>query len=395
QPQEVHLALTGALGEMKVMWASMDGLQDPFVEYAPAEDDSGTWTRQPATMDTYTVPQNWYPAFTGVIYEANMVDLVPGKKAYKYRVGGLDAGSDVVRRSKEFTFSSAPEPAPDQKTTFATFGDQGTFMLLGFSTSAKLIELQDELGVDAVMYAGDLSYAGLSGDLTPFNNVDQKDEFGHIWDLWAIQNEPIAATRPVMTCPGNHESFYNWTAFTHRYKMPTNGNENFWFSYDYGNVHMVSISTEHCFESGCDQMVWLEKDLQAAVANRDSVPWIYDVDVIFQGHLHAYERIHPVNDKVVSVYPTKFEGESGSVDMYHSEGKGPVYVVQGNTGAMQFERWANPKPDFSAGLILDSNYSDTFGFGVITFANSTHLHYSNIPVTGTIGVDEFWIVKRV
>lgn len=124
QPQEVHLALTGALGEMKVMWASMDGLQDPFVEYAPAEDDSGTWTRQPATMDTYTVPQNWYPAFTGVIYEANMVDLVPGKKAYKYRVGGLDAGSDVVRRSKEFTFSSAPEPAPDQKTTFATFGDQ-------------------------------------------------------------------------------------------------------------------------------------------------------------------------------------------------------------------------------------------------------------------------------
>lgn len=270
-----------------------------------------------------------------------------------------------------------------------------------------------------------------------------------IWDLWAIQNEPIAATRPVMTCPGNHESFYNWTAFTHRYKMPTNGNENFWFSYDYGNVHMVSISTEHCFESGCDQMVWLEKDLQAAVANRDSVPWIvlnmhrpmyaseedmnidneyrlgveplalqYDVDVIFQGHLHAYERIHPVNDKVVSVYPTKFEGESGSVDMYHSEGKGPVYVVQGNTGAMQFERWANPKPDFSAvrfangyipprdrfskegaaalkGLILDSNYSDTFGFGVITFANSTHLHYSNIPVTGTIGVDEFWIVKRV
>ena len=53
-------------------------------------------------------------------------------------------------------------------------------MLLGFSTSAKLIELQDELGVDAVMYAGDLSYAGLSGDLTPFNNVDEKDEFGHV-----------------------------------------------------------------------------------------------------------------------------------------------------------------------------------------------------------------------
>ena len=53
-------------------------------------------------------------------------------------------------------------------------------MLLGFSTAAKLIELQDELGVDAVMYAGDLAYAGLSGDLTPRNDVDEDDEFGHV-----------------------------------------------------------------------------------------------------------------------------------------------------------------------------------------------------------------------
>lgn len=252
-----------------------------------------------------------------------------------------------------------------------------------------------------------------------------------------------------MTCPGNHESFYNWTAFNHRFKMPKNGNGNFWFSYDYGNVHQVSVSTEHCFEAGCEQMVWLEKDLQAAVANRATVPWIvinmhrpmyasedgmnldnefrlgveplalkYDVDVIFQGHLHAYERIHPVNNKVVTVQPNHFLSDHGLVDMYHSEGKGPVYVVQGNTGAMQFERWMNPKPDFSAvrfangyipprdhfspdgsaalkGLILKSNYTDTFGFGVATFANSTHLHYSNIPVTGDIGVDEFWVVKRL
>lgn len=180
QPQEVHIALTGSLSEMKVMWVSMDGLQDPFVEYAPLDDDSGLWASQPATTDTYSVPQNWYPTFAGVIYETNMIDLAPGKKAYKYRVGGLDSASNTVRRSKDFTFYSAPEPSPEQKTTFATFGDQGTFMLLGFSTSAKLIELQDQLGVDAVMYAGDLAYAGLSGDLTPFNNVDEDDEFGHV-----------------------------------------------------------------------------------------------------------------------------------------------------------------------------------------------------------------------
>jgi hypothetical protein len=256
-----------------------------------------------------------------------------------------------------------------------------------------------------------------------------------------------------MTTPGNHESFYNWTAFSNRYKMPLNGNGNFWFSYDYGNVHMVSISTEHCFEEGCDQMVWLENDLIAAVSNRQQAPWIvvsmhrpvycsdesqyeshspgakfqtaleplflkYDVDLVIQGHMHAYERIHPQVNGSVTVYPSIYRPEAGKrVDMYHASGHGPVYVGQGNTGAMQVERWIQPQPDWSAvrfanGFIpprdssteegrammqrdiLKSNYSDTFGFGVATFANSTHLHYSCIPVTGTIGQDEFWVVKN-
>lgn len=257
-----------------------------------------------------------------------------------------------------------------------------------------------------------------------------------------------------MTTPGNHESFYNWTAFTNRYKMPLNGNENFWFSYDYGNVHMISLSTEHCFEAECDQMIWLKSELERAQSNRETVPWVvvsmhrpvycsdesaydshspggtyqtlleplflqYDVDIVIQGHLHAYERVHPVENGIVTVTPSAYHPSLGQrVDMYHSEGKGPVYVVQGNTGAMQFEKWIHPQPEWSAvrfangyvpprdtttlegsdmlkGLILESNYSDTFGLGIATFANSTHLHYEVIPVTGTIGGDEFWIVKRV
>ena len=32
--------------------------------------------------------------------------------------------------------------------------------------------------------------------------VDEDDEFGHIWDLWGIQSEPFAATRPLMVTPG-------------------------------------------------------------------------------------------------------------------------------------------------------------------------------------------------
>jgi hypothetical protein len=86
---------------------------------------------------------------------------------------------------------------------------------------------------------------------------------------------------------------------------------------------------------------------------------------------------------------------------------------------MQFESWEQPQPAWSAvrfangyiprnktrstvdaeepsleGLILPSNYTDTFGFGVAQFMNATHLYYRNIPVTGDIGHDSFWIVKN-
>lgn len=142
--------------------------------------------------------------------------------------------------------------------------------------------------------------------------------------------------------------------------------------------------------------------------------------------MHAYERMHPsVNGEDIT-YPDRVsvpqEQEGGvetevEVDLYRSQGKGPVYVVQGNTGAMQFERWAVPQPAWSAlrfangfippsdrassrqidgveGIILESNYTDTFGFGVMTAVNATHMQYKVVPVSGTIGTDEFWVVKR-
>ena len=241
---------------------------------------------------------------------------------------------------------------------------------------------------------------------------------------------------------GNHERFYDWAAFTNRYKMPasTNSNGNFWYSYNYGNVHWISLSSEHDLSENSEQIRFLEEDLASAQAYRSVVPWIvvtlhkplyssdadwtspgntfqvaleplllqYDVDLTFTGHMHCYERVHPNVNGEVTVRPIPgHSGENAGVDVYHSQGKGPVHVVQGNTGAMQFETWVHPKPRWSAvrfsngyipeigveGMILESNYTDTFGFGVATFINATHMKYSNIPITGDIGVDTFWIVK--
>lgn len=156
--------------------------------------------------------------------------------------------------------------------------------------------------------------------------------------------------------------------------MPTSSQSygNFWYDFDYANIHWISISSEHDLSDGSPQKSFLLASLEKAVMNRDMVPWIivtlhkplycsdegtptgfasllestflqYDVDLVVTGHLHVYERIHPVKGGIVTVFPTKCQINSTAVDIYFSDGLGPVYVVQGNTGAMQSERWIQPQ----------------------------------------------------
>ncbi|KAL2211080.1 hypothetical protein CC79DRAFT_563797 [Sarocladium strictum] len=105
------------------------------------------------------------------------------------------------------------------------------------------------------------------------------------WDLWQQWMAPITMKAPYMVLPGNHEatcsefdggknittaylnnnkpnstapaanltyfscppSQRNFTAFQHRFRMPgdeTGGVGNFWYSFDYGLAHFVSIDAE-------------------------------------------------------------------------------------------------------------------------------------------------------
>ena len=457
EPQEIHLSLTGDITEMKVMWVTMDSLTDPYVEYKSVDAPDDAWMKSTAIDYTYEVPKNWWPTFTGVIYMATMSSLVPSDK-YVYRVKGFDNTNQTERSSTDFQFTAAPEISADRPTKIATLADQGTFMLLGFAVQDKLFHMQEELGIDYATVVGDLSYAGLSTAL-PHLNISKEDEFEHVWDLYGIQSQPVAATRPWMVTNGNHERFYNYSAYRNRYSMPAERSsgslDNFWYSYDYGNVHWISISSEHDLDDGSIQKEWLTNDLAQAASpeRRAQVPWIvlalhkplycsadgwgtsyadlleplclqYGVDLTITGHMHAYERIHPVEQGEVTCYPQKkhtiVDGKVTSYDMYQSCNKGPVHVVQGNTGGMQAETFAQPAPAWSAvrfangiippnrteaslegstttattvGIDIDWAYSNTFGFGVATFANSTHLHYEVVPITGELGVDDFWIVK--
>jgi len=151
EPTEIKLALGETSDIMKVMFITFMPLDDPFVEFCLSEADDN-WMRVPAPGFTYTVPQKWWPVFTGMIYEADMTGLAPATR-YIYRVGGYDSANSTTRYSPQFEFSSAPAPDPARQTTVGVLADQGTFMLLGFMVADKLAEMQDELGIDFTMYA--------------------------------------------------------------------------------------------------------------------------------------------------------------------------------------------------------------------------------------------------
>lgn len=179
-----------------------------------------------------------------------MTNLTPEHR-YQYRVGGYDNVNQTMRYSDEFSFQAAPLPNPAHTTKVFTGADHGTFELLGFETVKKMTKVLPELRPDFTFIAGDLSYAGIDTEFKPLD-IEKDDDFEHIWDLLGIQNQPISAQIPWMV-----GAFYNFTAVNARYKMPQTAalgtEENFWYTFNYGNIQWVSISSEHDLSEGSPQ----------------------------------------------------------------------------------------------------------------------------------------------
>lgn len=158
---------------------------------------------------------------------------------------------------------------------------------------------------------------------------------------------------------GNHESYYNYTAYQNRYILPRSypNQTNFFFSFDYGQVHFVHFSSEHPYSAGSQQYRFLENDLKNA-RNNPSIEWIvvgvhrtfyssnqegysperelnkhledmmyrYKVDIVQTGHLHNYERTYPVHKGKALM--------KGVNHTHYINPQAPVYMTQGTAGAL-------------------------------------------------------------
>lgn len=372
EPEQVHISLVGK-DYMRVTWITSHKNEKSIVEYGTSP---GNYDKSSVTGERTSYRYFFYNS--GEIHHVVIGPLGPNT-TYYYRCGG---------NGPEFSFRTPPSTFP---IDFAIVGDLGQT-----EWTASTLEHIGAKDYDVLLLPGDLSYA---------------DTQQPLWDSFGRLVEPHASKRPWMVTHGNHEIetfpiFYRqgFKAYNSRWLMPyqqSGSTSNLYYAFDVAGCHIIMLGSYVDFDAQSDQYTWLQDDL--AKVDRGVTPWIFAlvhapwynsnlahkgegesmrksmeellykarVDVVFAGHVHAYERF-------TRVYDNK------------EDPCGPIYITIGDGGnreglAMMFE---NPSPSIS--MFREAS----FGHGRLKVYNETHAHWSwhrNNESNNTFIADELWL----
>jgi predicted MPP superfamily phosphohydrolase len=266
----------------------------------------------------------------------------------------------------------------------------------------------------------DFSHIVFMGDMA----YDLEDQAGRVGDVYFEQiSQSIARYLPFMTIPGNHETAYNYSNYNNRIRSPLwEETNNHYYSYNTGLIHWIAFDFD--FYSMNPELVpsmlkWLAEDLKIANENRDRWPWIIflnhrplycsnlldadcndnsnkfsqvetllyenSVDLYLSGHVHSYERTHPIYRNEVAQF------ESRSLDTRYEQivnPQAPIHILEGIGGASKDGKPTKYSPlDFSVVVDFD------LGFGVLNCHNRTHLEYVHYRAEDNKIMDKMIIVK--
>ncbi|KAF3787305.1 putative purple acid phosphatase 20 [Nymphaea thermarum] len=367
-PQQVHISLVGRDG-MRISWITNDDSL-ALVEYG-----TSPWAfDRSATGDTSTYRYFLYKS--GQIHNVVIGPLDPDT-IYYYRCGGAP--------NKMYSLKTPPAQLPIK---FAVSGDLGQT-----EWTHSTLQHIAESNYDVLLLPGDLSYA---------------DTYQPLWDSFGLLVEPLSSSRPWMVTQGNHEiekipliTRHPFKSYNARWRMPyeeSNSTSNLYYSFDVPRVHIIMLGSYADYEIGSDQYKWLQADL--AKVDRERTPWLIallhapwynsnsahqgegedmrvamerllygaQVNVVFAGHVHAYER----TDRVYN----------GTLDSC-----GPVHITIGDGGNREglATEFMDPKPEWS--VFREAS----FGHGVLQVENDTHAGWT----WHRNGYDEAVVADRV
>ena len=192
---------------MGVTWTTLEATgTGSFVEWSVDSEGSDEVQR---SKDGFNETYPW-GGWVGAIHRATMTGLQPGT-TYRYRVGNgdNDDADGPSSWSEYFSFTTLPSSEAFQENanlsvTLAVVADMG-YGDKSNDTIDNLAALVATGSIHGVVHSGDVSYA---------------DGFMPHWDVFLNKIQAIAARVPYMTTPGNHELWYNFSAYKHRFLMP-------------------------------------------------------------------------------------------------------------------------------------------------------------------------------
>ena len=340
-----------------------------------------------------------------------------------YRVGDGTTWGNVT----------GPVRIPSRLTSFAVFGDMGTYEYAPKSNALGAVDAHVAAALeraaptlDAVVHVGDLAYA--------------HDGPASRWRYWMEEIETggvdgqLASVVPWMVGCGNHDCLYDnphkppWAGsilsagedggqcgvpYNARFKMPgdptqidgwhesRNGTRNnLFYSFDVGSVHFVMLSSEHDLGDGSAQLAWLAADL-AAVDRSRRTPF-----VLVGLHRPVYTstklgiKLPETKGQQAALEPLLLQHRVSAVfaGHYHQYERscpiarnacavnGTVHVTAGIAGLQHHDDFASPAPSWAKVQV-----TDTFGYTRVTVVNATHMKVQAIDYVDDSAFDEFWL----
>ncbi|KAN0052866.1 hypothetical protein ACTA71_012346 [Dictyostelium dimigraforme] len=319
--------------------------------------------------------------------------------------------NDLLRWSKWISFKTKSNEI--DHVTFGAFADSGTWG----DVHEVVASMSRDESLTLAIHGGDLSY-GL------------KEE---VWDTFGDIIQPLASRVPFMVIPGNWDvkegalqPFVNRYPMPLVYKQPTieqkrispssasttmttlQTNPNLYYSFRYTHVYFIMLSSYDPYSIGSQQYKWLVNELKLANSMRQQYPWliviahspmyssstghggsdttvrtqlewlydVFNVNIVFSGHDHGYERTHPVlAEKVLKKnHNSQYKSKDGTIH------------ILGGTGGATADPWFEEQPNWSAIRESTSGYTKFI-------AHKQTLQVTYLRMNGTLG-DHFQITNE-
>ncbi|KAL3726695.1 hypothetical protein ACJRO7_031577 [Eucalyptus globulus] len=362
EPEQISVSLSSSYDSVWISWITGEyQIGDDITPLDPNSVGSvvyyvGSGSGQSHRATGYSLIYNQLYPFeglenytSGIIHHVRLKGLKPST-LYSYQ-----CGDPSIAMSEVYYFTTMPVTGPSSyPSRVAVVGDLG----LTYNTTSTVGHMLSN-HPDLALLIGDVCYAnlyltnGTGADCysCSFPHTPIRETYQPRWDYWGRYMQPLVSKVPIMVVEGDHEieeqaENQTFVAYSSRFAFPSKesgSSSTFYYSFNAGGIHFLMLGAYISYNKSSDQYRWLEKDL--AKVNREVTPWLvatwhspwystytthyrdaecmrvamedllysYGVDVVFNGHVHAYER-------------------SNRVYNYTLDPCGPVHITVGDGG---------------------------------------------------------------